>query len=206
MKTIFLDSRERDNKFTSLFINTANNQGYKICITTLPIGDIKFQNILIERKEINDFYSSVSSDRMWEQISHMRANPNYSSIIIINGRLQDLWELTDTKVNVIMGAQKRITALGIPLIWCNTNEEFVFKTLELFEYATSTDEFIPIKRVEKNKKDSLFMALPSIGRKNGKILIDEYCNMCELCNASLRDLQYLIGPKRGELVYDTLRN
>jgi len=206
MKTIFLDSRESDSKFISLFIDTVGEQGYDVHIEALPFGDIKYENIIIEKKEINDYYSSVTSDRMWTQIAHMRTNSEYSSIIMISGRIEDLWKINDDKISIVMGSQKKIIALGIPLIWCFTNEEFIFKCLELFEYATSADKFVPIKRVEKNKKDSLFMALPAVGRKNAKALMKKYSCMCTLCEAPKKELVALLGPKRGSDIYNALRD
>jgi len=205
MKIISLDTRENNNKFITFLADTSKEKGYNLHIETLPFGDIQCGNIIIERKEINDFYSSVTSDRMWEQIAHMRANNEYVSIIILSGRLQDLREVDDIKINIIMGALKKITALGIPHVWVQNDNELVIKTLEFFAYAESNEDFVPIKRVEKNKKDSLFMALPYVGRKAAKKLIKEFDNMETLVHASEKEIQIVVGPKKGSDIFKALR-
>ncbi len=205
MKKILLDTRENDNKFITFLADASKVEGYDVHITTLPFGDIQYNNIIIERKEINDFYSSINSDRMWEQIAHMRANNEYASIIIVSGRVQELHEVDDKKINRITGAMKQVVACGIPLIWVQNDNELVVKALEFFKYAISNEEFVPIKRVEKNKKDSLFMALPHVGRKAAKKLIKEFDNMETLVHASEKEIQTVIGPKKGSDIFKALR-
>lgn len=204
-KCITLDTRESNNRFISFLVDTSKAQGYEIHISTLPFGDIQCGNIIIERKEINDFYSSITSDRMWEQIAHMRANNEYSSIIMLSGRLQEIREVDDMKISRVMGSLKKITALGIPLVWVQNDNELVIKALEFFAYETSTDSFIPIKRVEKNKKDSIFMSLPHVGKKAAKKLIKEFDNIETLVHASVKELQDVVGPKKGLDIYKALR-
>ena len=205
MKQILLDTRENDNKFITFLADASKAEGYDIHITTLPFGDIQYNNIIIERKEINDFYSSINSDRMWEQIAHMRANNEYASIIIVSGRVQELHEVDDKKINRITGAMKQVVACGIPLIWVQNDNELVIKALDFFKYAISNEEFVPIKRVEKNKKDSLFMALPHVGRKAAKKLIKEFDNMETLVHASEKEIQTVVGPKKGSDIFKALR-
>jgi ERCC4-type nuclease len=205
MKIISLDTRENNNKFITFLADISKGKGYDLHMETLSFGDIQCGNIIIERKEINDFYSSITSDRMWEQIAHMKANNEYVSIIMISGRLQDLREVDDIKVNVIMGALKKITALGIPHVWVQNDNELVFKALEFFSYAESNEDFVPIKRVEKNKKDSLFMALPHVGRKAAKKLIKEFDNIETLVHASEKEIQAVVGPKKGSDIFKALR-
>ena len=205
MKQILLDTRENDNKFITFLADESKRSGYDIKMTTLPFGDIQCGNIIIERKEINDFYSSVTSDRMWTQIAHMKANNEYSSIIIVSGRLEEIHDVDKTKINVVVGAMKKITASGIPLVWVLTDKELVAKTLDFFSYAVSNEDFVPIKRVEKNKKDSLFMALPGVGKKAAKKLIKEFDNIETLVHASKKEIQDVVGNKKGADIFDALR-
>ncbi len=203
VKTILLDTRESDNTFTTILVDRAAAAGYNVVMRTLPVGDIQYENIIIERKTVNDFYSSVAGDHMWDQIIHMKHNPNFNCIIAISGRIQDLWEINDIKINVFMGAHKRVMSMGIPLMWCANDSELVYKVLELFEHASPTHELV--KRVQKNTKISLFIALPGIGLKNAKKLMKEYGSMEELVCASEKELKKLLGPKKGQDVYCALR-
>jgi len=202
-KTISLDTREQKDEFIAYLIDTAHAKGYDVHLEALPFGDIKFENIIIERKEINDFCASVCSDRMFNQIAQMKANPDYVTIIGLSGAYKDLWKDNIIKIPHMEGALKQIMAWGIPVMACMDDKHLVDNMLAIFEHSKPID--VPIKRVEKNKKDSLFMALPGIGRKHGKELIAKYGNMCNLCKASKEELIKLLGPVKGTNVYNAVR-
>lgn len=203
VKTITLDTRESKDEFIAYLADAARAKGYSIHMEALPFGDVKYENIVVERKEINDFCSSICSDRMFNQIFQMKANADYISIIALSGTYNNLWTKNKDKIPHLNGALKQITAWGIPVIHCGNDDELVDRILELFEYAKPID--IPVKRVDKDHKLSLFMALPKVGRKAAKKLMVEYKNMAELCTASKKELQDILGPKKGEDVYNALR-
>ncbi len=203
-KTITLDTRENKEEFISYLADAARAKGYGIHMEALPFGDVKYENIVIERKEVNDFCSSVCSDRMYNQIFQMKANQDYSTIIAISGTYDKLWRDNKDKIPRLDGALRQIMAWGIPVMTCQNDEELVDRSLVLFEYARPID--VPLKRIDKDGKTSLFTALPKVGRENAKKLIKEFDNMVLLCNASKKELQDVLGPKKGEDVYNALRN
>ena len=203
MKIITLDTREQNADFIKYLTNTAYEKGYKVELEALPFGDIKYENIVIERKEINDFCGSVCSDRMFNQIHQMKSNPDYSSIIAISGTYDNLWKDNKNKIPHLEGALRQIMAWGIPVMQCSNDVELVDKILKLFEYDKPTST--PIKRVDKDDKLSLFMALPNVGRTGAKKLFSKWSNMVELCAATMLEIQKVLGPKKGEQVYNSLR-
>lgn len=203
MKTIYLDTRESSDLFISYLVDTSEKNGYETKLSTLEFGDINFQNIYIERKTASDFCSSVCSDRLWEQAYKMQENKDYTSIIIISGGWDKLRKDDFDKIPQLEGAIIQLLAWGIPVLRVEDDKELVDQTLKIFKHSKPIE--VPIKHVEKNKKISMFLALPSIGRKNGKVLMDEYDNMYKLCEASKKELQILLGSKRGSMVYDALR-
>ena len=204
IKDVYIDSRESSSTFVSYFIDNAISRGYDVHTTALIFGDLCCENIYIERKTTADFCSSVCSNRLWTQLYTMKQNPDYVAIVIISGSWDDLRQDDKDKIPQLEGAIKRILALGIPVIRVANDEELTDRAFELFEHSTPLE--IPIKRVEKNKKDSLFMALPAVGRKNAKALMKKYSCMCTLCEAPKKELVALLGPKRGSDVYNALRD
>ncbi len=202
-KVVYIDSRESDSKFVAYFIDSAMARGYDVHSTALIFGDLCCENIYIERKAAPDFCASVCSDRLWSQLYTMRENPEYASLVIISGGWDQLRKDDMPKIPQLEGAIKKILALGIPVIRVANDEELVDKAFDLFEHSRPLD--IPIKRVEKDQKTSLFLALPGIGRKNGKKLMSKYKNMCELCEASEKELGIVLGLVRGSMVYKALR-
>ncbi len=203
VKEVFIDSRESDSKFVAYFIDNAMARGYDVHSKALIFGDLCCENIYIERKAAPDFCASVCSDRLWTQLYSMKQNPEYASIVIISGGWEQLRKDDLPHIPQLEGAIKKILALGIPVIRVANDEELVDRAFDLFEHSSPLE--VPIKRVDKNRKDSLFLALPNVGRKNGKLLMSEYKNMCELCEASQKELQDLLGPVKGKTVYDSLR-
>jgi len=203
MKTIILDTRERNVDFIKYLMNAACEKGYEVQREAIAFGDIKYQNIHVERKEINDLCSSVCEGRMFDQIYQMKANPDYTSIIAISGTYNELWKDNKNKIPHIEGALRQIMAWGIPVMQCKDDVELVDKVLKLFEYDKLV--LVPIKRVDKDDKLSLFMSLPNVGRGGAKKLFAKWNNMVELCTATIPELQKVLGPKKGERVYDSLR-
>jgi ERCC4-type nuclease len=203
-KVITLDTRENKDSFIAYLTDAANVRDYSIYLEALPFGDIKFENIIVERKEINDFCSSVCGNRMYEQIAQMKANLDYASIIALSGTYNNLWKNNKDKIPVLNGALQQIMAWGIPVMHCQSDEELVDRVLTLFEYAKPID--VPIKHVTKDTQISLFTALPKIGRKNAKKIQKKYDNMVKLCTIPQEELQEVLGPVKGKDVFNALRN
>lgn len=203
MNTIYLDTRETNHNFVASLIDSSIEMGYDIKMNSLEFGDIKYQNIHIERKQCNDFCSSVCSNRLWDQAYKMKINKDYVSIIIISGGWDELWKDNLDKIPQLEGAIVQLLAWGIPVIRVRNDIELINKTFEIFAHSKPID--IPIKRVEKDIKSSIFRALPGVGEKNSKVLMSNYGNICELCEASQKELQLLLGPKKGKDIYDALR-
>ncbi len=202
LKQITLDTRESKNEFIAYLVDSATARGYTVHLEALPFGDIKFGNIIIERKEIKDFCASVCSERMNEQLGHMLANLDYTSIIIISGDYNQLRKEDMDKIPRLEGMKTRIMALGVPLILCKTDEDLVNTAFELFEHSFPLET--PIKRVDKDDKLGIFLSLPKVGYKDARKLFKEYKNMTELCLASQKDLIQILKPSKGALVFNAL--
>jgi len=203
-KVITLDTRENKDSFIAYLIDAANKRGYTIQLKALPFGDIQFENIIIERKEINDFCSSVCGNRMYEQLAQMKANLEYTSIIALSGTYNNLWKNNKDKIPALNGALMQILAWGVPVMHCISDEDLVDRVLNVFEYSRPID--VPIKHVTKDTQISLFAALPRVGRKNAKKIQKKYNNMITLCTIPKEELQTLLGPVKGEEIFNALRN
>lgn len=201
IKTITIDVRE-PSSFVEKFSSIAKERGFEIKIGTLDFGDFKCGNIIIERKEINDFAASVTSDRMYSQLFRMKENPSYSSIVLVYGNYEDLnWKNKD-KIPNIKGGEYKILRMGIPILFLSNEDSFIDITLKLFEYSEDMD--IPIKKIKKDGTMSTFRALDGCGKKTADILQKKYKCLGNLTRASKEEIQELIGNKVGERVYNSL--
>lgn len=60
---------------------------------TLPVGDFQYGNLIIERKEINDFYSSIVEQRMTLQKMKMcmAMEQGFTPYVLIHGSLKEVY-------------------------------------------------------------------------------------------------------------------
>lgn len=203
VKTILLDTREKDDAFITYLYDTARKEGYEVSARALEVGDVQYENIVVEIKRINDFCASVCSNRLWDQLYSMKANPQAACLVLISGGYDLLWEDNMDKIPAMEGAVTKILALGIPVIKFSDDEKLVDFILEIFDHSEPLNE--PIKKVKKNKKASVFMSLPHVGRKAYKKLVKEFDTMESLCLASKKEICAVLGEKYGIDVYETLR-
>lgn len=203
MREVILDTREKDKAFVAFMTHFAEVYESKIIRKALPFGDIACGNMIIERKEINDFASSLTSPRLWEQVQKMLENKDYISTIIISGTEDNLAQRNLKTIPALRGSIAKIIKLRIPVLTVKDDRALSAMSFAIFEQSDDID--IPIKHVKKNDSMSIFRSLPGIGRKNGEILENEYRNICGLVQATEEELQEKIGEKKGTKVYKALR-
>ena len=78
-KEIFIDTREKNSMVPSYLFKISKNAKFK----KLEVGDYLIGDIIIERKSAPDFFSSIYSGRLKEQLSNIIKYKN--KIILIEG-------------------------------------------------------------------------------------------------------------------------
>jgi DNA excision repair protein ERCC-4 len=97
----------------------------------MKVGDYKFNDIIVERKTIDDFCSSILDKRIEHQVENMKIESEEKFIIIIGN-------IKDRKVNIhencILG---KICSLvykhNIKVIQCENDEQFLYILKNLYE-------------------------------------------------------------------------
>lgn len=90
-KTLIIDNREPQS-----FIDYANaffkDKDITVKVEEMGVGDFLYDHIIIERKEINDFVSSIHDSRLHNQKRKLvkMANMGYHSYLIIMGEYKDI--------------------------------------------------------------------------------------------------------------------
>ncbi|MBR9704351.1 hypothetical protein GOV12_02990, partial [Candidatus Pacearchaeota archaeon] len=82
---IIIDIHEKNSLVPAELINNPN---LEIIFKHLLVGDYLINNIIIERKEINDFYSSLISKRLDKQIINLKKIKN--KLILIEGEIKNI--------------------------------------------------------------------------------------------------------------------
>jgi Fanconi anemia group M protein len=205
-------------------------------VTQLPFGDLVFvldkQVMVVERKTIQDFVTSVRDNRLWEQLLRLMSRKTFDGvnikrrILLICGTVNEYLEgikgistqNTDTLLRSIMGAQLEVVFVyDTPIIFAETkNETEAFlRTVAKREAQGKNDKNpksrwyrsrSPSKLPMKDLKVFTLSSVPSIGEKLARVMVDHFENIANVANATIDDLIALpgIGPKKAQKIFDTL--
>jgi DNA excision repair protein ERCC-4 len=206
----------------------------QISFTTLPIGDylliLDSEAIIVERKTVNDFLSSIKSNRIWDQLLRMMSAEKVLGyqvkrrILLIQGNFEDYFENVDygsehdvlVHWSQLMGAFLEIIYVyNTPII--HAESEIAFKAFFriLFKRESSgMNDKLPnakwqIRPVKADlpvidRKKYILDALPYIGDRLADNLLLHFKTISGVACASVEELQKVpkIGKKKAELIYN----
>ncbi len=195
---LYVDDREDPKIFNKLEKKQINYVKQR-----LDVADYIYQGWMFERKEISDFYGSIISGRVFEQIINMKNNTE-NCALLISGSIQSLYTNRHIKfnINVIYGAIGTIISkFKIPVLLCTSDNELINIMMKIGDKSTQTSSFSGNKVTVKNKDIAAVMVscIPGISYKKAISILKTY-NIYELFNVSVEDLVKLdgIGKKRAE--------
>ena len=248
MVKLFVDYREKK------IISDLSTFFPDMQITRLPVGDViiikktnPFWNrfyelgiedtaIIIERKSMADFISSIRSGRIWDQMNrisnldHLNGIRVQHRILAVHGTFEDYFaQIPDYQISdeikgdgfwrfITKSMTDVILKYGIPIIMLNNRNQFI----ELIKYLASTNlDFINTyvikrrtsqnKRIKSTGKDlqiDMLCSIPLISYKLAERLLDEFKTISSICEASQKDLRKVkgIGKKKVEIIYQVLHD
>jgi len=207
----------------------------EIEVVSLPLGDVLLVHeggsVLVERKTITDFLSSVRSNRLWDQLLRLMKTEEILGlkvkrrILLLDGDFEKYLEpfgegYSAKDVQVfwcqIMGALLEIIYVyDTPIIVAENKEALraFFKTLARREETGLNDKLPTARwyrkrpRVDlpvKDRKRYVLSALPLVGETLAKNLLDHFGTISNIANASVEELQEVpkIGKKKAEIIYE----
>ena len=195
-------------------------------------GDFYGSAIVIERKSIFDFISSLRSKRIWDQlfklmdINHIFGYKIKHRLLVIQQTFEDyfgkiparyrykkdhrsFWRfITSAMVDIILVYQ-------IPVIFLSTNDQFyellnilIYRDISSWHAWTLKYNWYSRRAIYKLPvKDNrliLLCSLPLIGQTLAKRLLDNFGTLVNICNASVKDLRQVkgLGKKKAQSIYD----
>jgi ERCC4-type nuclease len=159
----------------------------------LDIADIVISSeVAIERKEGNDFVSSIMDNRLFEQLLRLKDTYEYP-ILIIEALNDNVFENTGMKISSIYGALAFISyKLGISVIPTRNLEDTAI-VIERIAYREQVKDSRPIfsrkapKNLSKKERRSFIIeGLVDIGPKKANALIDRFKNPYQVFKAIKR--------------------
>ncbi len=116
--------------------------GFEVEKCRMNVGDYSFGNVLIERKSIDDFCSSILDGRMENQIEVMKKELwKYGKLcfLIVVGNIKD--RKVNINENCILGkCVSLILKHNIKLLWCEDDFQFGYLLKNIYEKVSDKDE------------------------------------------------------------------
>ena len=200
-KKILVDYREKNSFVPSELVRL----GVQVDFRELKVGDYMAGNVIIERKTISDFLSSMINRRLLNQIEQLKEC--HEKLLIIEGiEEKELYNDNNgagINANAIRGFLLSITLKhNIPTLFSKDQEDtarYLFILLNKKENEISLNA----KRKSRNKKEQLQFILegfPGIGPKTAKKLLQKFGAIKNIINAPEEELRKLLGKKADVLI------
>ncbi len=200
-KKIIVDYREKN----CLIPYELMDMGIDVEYRELKVGDYVAGDVVIERKTISDFISSMLNKRIFGQIEDLKQFEN--KLLLIEGmeekELYNDNNETGVNANAIRGFLLSITLKHkIPTI-LTKNSEDTAKYLFILLNKKENEMSLNAKKRGRNKKEQLQFILegfPGIGPKTAKRLLKEFRTIQNIVNSDIEYLRKIIGKKADILI------
>jgi Fanconi anemia group M protein len=192
---ILIDYREKN----CLVPFELKNRNLNIEFCELKVGDYLINNLIIERKTVNDFISSMINKRILRQIEDL--NQYEDKLLIIEGiEERELYNEDNKSINsnAIRGFLLSILLnYKIPILFTKNSEDTA-RFIEVLTKRKKTEHSLNFKRKGLTKEEQIEFILesfPGIGPKTAKKLLQEFKSLNNIFNASQEELTKRIGKK-----------
>jgi ERCC4-type nuclease len=209
---ILADDREKNDQ---LLLTLKNSQNTEVRMHRLRVGDFKLDHLLVERKTIQDFCSSIKDGRLFRQ-SELLASSYIQPLIILEGTSDDLYS-TGMSREAIQGALITLSLIyRIPILRSRSPVE----TAKLILYAENQmvktggpQNIYPRTRhgrinLQRKQKMQIHVlqGFPGIGPVRSRQLLEKFGTLQAVFNASARELADMpgIGKSSAEKIINLL--
>ena len=223
---LVVDYRERHA------VDLAEDVCEEISFSQLPIGDYLLVSgstaVIVERKTVSDFLSSVRTNRLWDQLLRMVKVEKVMGyeikrrVLLLHGSFQNYLQEAGVpqedmlkRWSQLMGAfQEIVYVYNTPIFQAESDTALkaFFRILVQREYTGKNDKSPdarwyrkPAKAdlPEKDRKKYILSALPYIGDQLAGNLLSHFETISNVAFASVEQLQEVpkIGRKKAELIY-----
>ena len=198
MARILADIRERKSGVPDLILK----EGVSVIYGTLPIGDyVLSERVLVERKSLYDFASSIKNKRVFRQLADLRDSCEMPVLILEGGSLS---KVRGVKKKGLLGALALITVYyRIPVIFtADRSETAQFLAILARRESMELGEVMSVfnKKKARTKEEKLLRvveSLPDVGPKRARELLRKFGSLRNLFNASYEELLSVPGFGEG---------
>ena len=202
---IYVDYREKNSNM----MREVDKIKCEIRVKNMGVGDYQItDDIIIERKTVEDFSKSITDKRLYQQAKELVSNCR-NPLMIIEG--ENIYH-TFLHPNAIRGALAAITVdFKIPVIQTQneTDTAFMLKRIALRQQNKDSKKEVSVRTSTKPvmlPEQQLFIveSFPSIGPVNAKNLLRHFKSIKNMINANKKELKEVegIGEKTAKSIIE----
>ena len=190
-----------------------NNLGFEIVHLNTGSGDISTRSVSVERKE-DDFLPSLFDDRRLRQLGAMREEAEFSYLIITKSysEIKEDVMMRDVNERILLGYIASLCAVGYPPLFIPDKHDAAQLIKRLVDKIEDDDPRVYVPRPKGAKpsdyRNAMIEALPKIGTKTRRRLVEVFPNFASLANASVEEIMAIdgIGKKTAEKIHRILHD
>jgi Fanconi anemia group M protein len=204
--TLIVDSREKRSTIAAQL----SHHGYSVQTKKLPVGDYWLPGkFIIERKEANDFVSSIMNAHLFNQAECLASHDD-QPFIILEGNLDEIYSSINPE-SVAGAISALLIIYGISIVPSPGIDTSVRLIGRMIEHATQGLGYeIPL-RTNKPKYDGaaalyLVEGLPGVGPEMARKLINHFGSPANVFAADADELRKVngVGPKTIACIHAAL--
>lgn len=203
--------RRIDHREHPLMIGYFSTLGFEVAHLKTGDGDMKGGTTSIERKE-DDFMDSLFDDRWLRQLGAMREEAEYSYLVVTKSYDNIKREVEERGVSeqVLTGFVAALCAVGYPPVFIEDKWDAAVVMRKIMDKIDddTTRLYVPRPRSPKPQeyRNALIEAMPKVGIKTRRKIVQAFPSMADLCGATVEQLVEIegIGQKTAERIHEIL--
>ncbi|MEK6854979.1 MAG: ERCC4 domain-containing protein [Nanoarchaeota archaeon] len=193
---VIVDFREKN----SLVASELMKRGIKVEFKQLPIGDYIVNGVVIERKTISDFKSSIVDKRIISQLLELKQYEKH--LLILEGVLDEEMYSGGIHENAFRGFLLSVALeYNVPIIFTHNAEDSAKYIDVLARRKEKAEAGIRASKILMSRKEQMQFILegfPHVGPAKAKKLIEKFGSLRDIFNASEEELKEILGKRAKE--------
>ncbi len=202
---VYADTREQGSDV----VKELKEMDCLVKVKQLEVGDyIVSDEIVVERKTIDDFLSSIIDGRLFEQLFSMASNYPLP-LMIVEGNLELLYSLRNIHRNAIIGT---LTSIALnyktPILFTKNQKEtaeFIYVTAKREQLGKERDIRLRIGRkgiTLGQQQRFVVESLPLVGPRMALALLKKFGSIKNIANAKSSELKEVenLGQKKAKYI------
>ncbi len=200
MTSVLADHREKNNRIVKELIEL----GISVNTAQLESADYLLSGkVAVELKAVPDFVASIVDGRLLQQVKELKKNFE-KAVVIIEGE-EDIYSVRKVHANAIRGMLAAIVLdFHVPVLYTKNPKDTAALLAVMAKREQDTGRDFSYHsgkpRSMKEQQEFLVSALPGIGVLTARNLLNYFCSIKKLVNASREELTALegIGDKTAD--------